>query len=215
MSKNYQRYPFGVRKRSETLGYMTAFDVLRVAAWKSARLPAALSVNSPSHIEQVTQQTIARLRQSECRSWSPLGNRDDAFWKRYEDLIRLLVGAKSDRTGLYALDGVQYPTASAILCVLDPHLFPVIDKWAIRAIYGTRSNGKDHTKIHCASVYTHYARTLATAIHVRRPAKTIHNLDVRAMSIGRLMQPRSSATASEVYRDDLQGWPPPVPLPPC
>ncbi len=185
--KAYQYYPVGVCRRAWACGFVSAHDALRVAAWKQARIPAAMSVNPPLQIERVTAAAMAKLRASGCQHWQPFGNQAPAFWQSYEDLVRDVVGAKSGRTGLYALDGLGYPMASAILCVLDPTMFPVIDQHAVRAIFGTEPDGSDFgtKKWYCARVYAAYARHLATVVHNQWPAHTFHRLDVEAMRAGK------------------------------
>jgi hypothetical protein len=109
--------------------------------------------------------------------------------------------------------GVEYPTASAILCILDPTMFPVIDQHAVRPIYGTESSGKDFgtAKWYCATVYAHYTRQLATNLHQQwRCAPSIHNLDLKAMRAGKqiLKETRSGISITR------QSWPV-VQLPSC
>ncbi len=214
MRKRYQKYPFGVRKRSWAQGHVSAFDIIRISAWKSARLPADLSVNSPTLLETVTREAISHMADSQCALWQPLGNDNDNFWDRYEFLVRLVVGSDKESTGLYALNGLQYPIASAILCVLDPHLFPVIDQHAVRAIYGRRARDKDHKKWHCAHVYSHYARQLSTTIYDIYPTYSIHKLDVQAMRVGKwLLQNQSRGDHHPPTA--RHGWPPPTSIPQC
>lgn len=185
--KRYQNYPSGVRERAWANGFMSAHDALRVAAWKQAQIPAAMSVNPPLHIEMVTAKAIIKLRASGCRAWTPIGNSSPAFWQRYEELVRDVVGSQKSGTGLYALEGLEYPTASALLCVLDPKLFPVIDRHAVRAVFGTAIDGREFPtkRWYCASVYTAYARHLATIVNQRWPAHSFHCLDLEAMRAGK------------------------------
>ncbi len=46
-------------------------------------------------------------------------------------------------SGLLALQGVGYPMASAILDILDPDVWPVIDKWAVQTVFGKDAKPKD------------------------------------------------------------------------
>ena len=210
--KAYQQYPVGVSRRAWACGFVSAHDALRVAAWKQAHVPAAMSVNPPLRIEAVTASAMAKLRASGCQHWKPLGNQTPGFWRSYEDLVRDVVGAKSGRTGLYALDGLEYPTATAILCVLDPRMFPVIDQHAVRAIFGTQSDGSDFktNKWYCARVYAAYARHLATVVHHQWPTHTFHRLDVEAMRAGKRIRAEDQAGSQETRVN----WPP-VGLPTC
>ncbi len=210
--KEYQRYPSGVGKRAWALGYMTPLDAIRVAAWKQAQIPAAMSVNNPLQIETVTAEVISKLHASGCRHWVPVGNDSATFWQDYEDLVRSVVGAKNTKTGLHGMRGVEYPTASAILCILDPTIFPVIDQHAVRAIYGTDSTGSDFdtVKWYCATVYAHYARHLATTVHVKFGGLSLHKLDLNAMRTGKqiLKETKEGTLATR------QSWPI-VQLPDC
>ena len=208
----YHRYPSGVGRRAWALGYMTPLDAIRVAAWKQAQIPAAMSVNHPLQIETVTADAISKLHASGCRHWSPLGNDSATFWQDYEDLVRSVVGAKNTKTGLYGMKGVEYPTASAILCILDPTMFPVIDQHAVRTIYGTESNGSafDTATWYCATVYAHYARHLATTVHEQWGGLSIHQLDLNAMRAGKQIVKE----ATEGIFATRQSWPV-VQLPGC
>lgn len=186
---------------------------MRIAAWKQAHIPAAMSINLPQQIETVTDEAISILRASGCQKWSLLGNDSATLWQDYEDLVRTIVGTKRAKNGLYGMRGVEYPTASAILCILDPTMFPVIDQHAVRAIYGTETSGKDFgtAKWYCATVYAHYARQLANVLHKQwRSAENIHKLDLKAMSVGKkiLKETRSGISTT---RDS---WPV-VQLPSC
>jgi hypothetical protein len=184
--KKYHEYPSGIGKRGWAVGLLSSLDAIRIGAWKQALIPASMSVNKPGHIEAVTGALIGTLRSSGCRTWHPLGNNSDAFWKSYEDLVRLIVGSKRAKSGLHGIEGVEYPTASAILCVLDPMMFPVIDKHAVRAIFGTRPDGTDFKtdQWYCATVYAKYARHLATEAHRRWPDLYLHKWDLQAMWAG-------------------------------
>jgi hypothetical protein len=98
--------------------------------------------------------------------------------------------------GLLSLTGVGYPVASAILDILDSDVWPVIDKWAARTVFGTERFR------YCAARYAVYARHLA--IEGRRcwgVGLSIHQLDEKAQ--------RAS------MKGDLPaGWRP-AKLPPC
>ena len=43
-------------------------------------------------------------------------------------------GASAHRSGLLGLEGVGYPMATAILDILDPGVWPVMDRWAVMTV---------------------------------------------------------------------------------
>lgn len=81
-------------------------------------------------------------------------------------------------SGLLALQGVGYPMASAILDILDPDVWPVIDKWAVQTVFGKDAKPKDWKH---ASAYVAYTRHLATkGAECWGSGLSIHQLDQRA-----------------------------------
>ncbi len=164
---------------------MTALEAIRVGAWKQAMVPASMSVNDEGKIEKVTRGVLAAIKPA--LAWSPLGVDNDSFWTQYRTLVANTIGAKNIRSGLYALDGIEYPVASAILCILDPERWPVIDRHAVRSVFGCRADKRDHptSTWYCATVYSSYARHLATIGHACWPGLSIHELDVKAMELGK------------------------------
>lgn len=201
--KDYQCYPHGIRETAWKRGHMTALEVLRVGAWKQVMVPAAMSVNTEKQIEDVTTELMKVIKGA--RKWSVLGNTSPKFWAKYRTVVAEAVGAESTQTGLYGLAGVRHPAASAILCILDPERWPVIDQHAVRAVFAPRPSGRDHPSNtwYCATVYTAYAQHLATVGHACwGPGLSIHEIDVKAQALGKSRGPGP------------QGWYK-IPLPKC
>jgi hypothetical protein len=67
--------------------------------------------------------------------------------------------------------------ASAILSLLAPQAFPVIDRWAVMAIYGRTPNN-----FHTASFYRHYTEQLVGIGHHYPDCTTVHQLDQAVMN---------------------------------
>lgn len=187
--RRYQDEPSAIAEAAWKRGYLTPLELLRVGAWKEARIPAAMSVNPDGRIEDVTSNTLRTLDKAGAREWKPLGEASDLFWDEYGVVVRQVVGSAHDQSGLYGLDGVRYPAASAILYILVPNAFPVIDRHAVRAIFGSRPEGAAVPSIRTwwyrHVVYVAYARHLATIVHARLPGLSFHGLDVRAQNAGR------------------------------
>ena len=67
--------------------------------------------------------------------------------------------------------------ATAILDILDPAVWPVIDKWATTTVFGAVPSR------YCAALYAAYARHLATEGPKHWGAGlSIHELDMKAQS---------------------------------
>ncbi len=191
MGKAYHEYPHGVREAAWKRGHMTALEALRVGAWKQAMVPASLSVNNEGQIEAVTEEVMKTI--SVATKWpSLIGNTNAPFWATYRTVVAQAVGAKKSGTGLYGLDGVEYPVASALLCILDPERWPVIDQHAVRAVFEPRADGREHPSNtwYCATVYTAYAQHLATVGDACwGPGLSIHEIDEQAMAVGKARGP--------------------------
>lgn len=157
-------------------GHIEPWELLRICAWKSAKSLASLSLNDQDDIRTRTHQA--------CEHVMPFKDadvlRDGADWPLWETTVRSAIGSKLDGTGLLGLSGIGYPVATAILCILNPAAFPVLDIWAIRAIYG--SEIKTTYKFVAATPYREYAERLCNAGKGR--GRTIHDLDKQAMRAG-------------------------------
>ena len=152
---------------------MTALQMLRIAAWKSARGLASLTLNDEDSIRLRTANAMDAIRP--WRSTDVL--RDPVDWAAWREAVARAVGWKQRQTGLLALDGVGYPMASAFLALLAPAAFPVIDRSAVHGVYGSPI-GNYQTSL----AYTDFARALAARGEYFPSARTIHELDQAVMT---------------------------------
>lgn len=170
-------------QRLQRQPYIDAFDLCRIAAWKSAQSVALITTNDRSKIEEVTSVAKIALR----RWLKPAHNviDDSTDWDVYCDDVRTAVGSKKSKSGLLALEGIGYPMASAILRVWNPKAFPVTDRHAERAIWHYHQDDLPRgTRINNGATYTTYARTLAESTHFGN-SNVIHERDKKAMELGR------------------------------
>lgn len=171
--KDYQVRPNHVADSAWRLGYMTPLELFRVAAWKSAKNLAELTLNSEDDIMQYTRDAIDGLRAWKGRAALRLD--DDACWEAWRTTANSVIGVQG-QSGLLALQGVGYRVATAILCILDPEVWPVIDRFATETVFGRPLTW------YGAAQYTAYTRHLATKGHDCWPDEpSIHTLDRRAM----------------------------------
>jgi hypothetical protein len=182
----YQDRPDYVADQAWSRGYLKPMEVLRVAASKTGQGLAPLTLNTEASFEERTGAAIDCIRA--WRGRNVIGIDDDAFWADWRETARRAIGAKVAKTGLLGLDGVGYPMASAILDILDPEVWPVIDRWAVRAVFGTQPTGAPWpvSRWHRAATYQAYARHLATrGASCWGQDLSMHKLDQRAMTMSR------------------------------
>ena len=171
--KDYQRRPDEVADEAWQRGYLTALELFRVAAWKSAKALAQLTLNSESDIKRTTTQAIDGIRPWKGKPM--LAVDDDACWDAWRQTANSVIGIQ-DQTGLLALEGVGYRVATAILVILDPEVWPVIVRWATQTVFGKPLGWYGVAR------YAAYTRHLANVGHPCWPEEpSIHALDQRAM----------------------------------
>jgi hypothetical protein len=175
----YQDRPCWIAEEAWNRGYIEAFELARIAAWKNARSVAAITVNRPKDIEVRTRAAISVIRPWRGRRAVALAT--DADWAGWQQAANAAVGwmssAGEPSSGLLSLKGVGYPMASAILDVLDPDVWPVMDKWAAKTVFGIIPSR------YCAARYAAYARHLAAeGARCWGAGLSIHDLDVKAQS---------------------------------
>ena len=170
-------------------GRISGFELVRIGAWKSAKSVALLTVNSESFIESCTANAMAVIRPF--REVDVI--RDKTDWDVWQNCVATAIGRKKQpRSGLLRLEGVGYPVATAILSILAPSAFPVLDKWAISAVFGVPVQEASRGKWHRAAMYTEYCRRLATEERPEfDPRMNIHGRDVEMMKLGMAMAGRS------------------------
>jgi hypothetical protein len=169
----YQTEPAALCELIWDQGSITALQMMRIAAWKSARGLASLTLNSEEAIRTWTESALSAIR--------PWRDADvlvqDVDWIAWREAAAMAIGSKRKGTGLLALDGFGYPMASAFLALLAPSAFPVIDRWTVKALYGAATGNFQRSL-----VYVHFAQTLASHA-VRFPwARTIHQVDQAVMA---------------------------------
>jgi hypothetical protein len=181
--KAYQAYPSCVADAAWQRGYLKPLELLRIAAWKTGQGLGWLTLNSEADIEARTGVAIEHIRP--WKGQQVAGLADEAAWHDWGETARNAIGVLATREGLLGLTGVGYPMASAILDILDPQVWPVIDRWAVQTVFGTQPSGAPWRPgdWQCAAAYRAYARHLATIGAACWGASySIHQLDVAAMT---------------------------------
>lgn len=175
----YQNRPRRITDKAWSRGYIEAFELTRIAAWKSAQSVAAITVNEQEEIEACTRAAMSVIQPWRGRWATELVTRADWIdWQRTANRAIGWVGGKlGTSSGLLSLNGVEYPMATAILNILDPDVWPVIDRWAAETVFGSTPSR------YSAARYTAYTRHLATeGSRCWGAGLSIHELDVRAQS---------------------------------
>ena len=117
-------------------GYIEAFELAQIAAWKNALGVAAITVNNSEEIEACTREAMSVIKP--WRGRNATGLVTDADWADWQQTANAAIGWAGGQgepsSGLLSLKGVGYPVASAILDILDPDVWPVIDKWAAKTV---------------------------------------------------------------------------------
>ncbi len=190
MSKriDYQNEPSHLRDGILVRGHITPWELFKVVSWKSAKGVALLSLNTEAEIIEFTSETVRVLT-----TWSwPYGalidgNMNDEAWNLWEEWVGQVIGADQKHnesrraTGLLRLHGVGYPVATAILAVLKPEVFPVMDKWAIETIFG---EGASRKRWQHKSKYREYAQLLVNPqIEDLQKVATLRGRDQKAMQL--------------------------------
>lgn len=106
-----------------------------------------------------------------------------AAWKTGQGL-----GSLAAKSGLLGLEGVGYSMATAVLDILAPDVWPVMDRWAVMSVFGLRPDGSLRPGSHWqhAAAYEGYARHLVQY----GPAAwgrglSVHQLDQKAMNLAK------------------------------
>jgi hypothetical protein len=172
------------RSRIWAQGHITPLQFFRIAAWKSAKGLAPLSLNTEADFRERTE-TLLRLLLP-YRTHNVVRDRTD--WDEWEHGAAAMIGSKNDHTGLLGLSGVGYPMATAVLAVLAPESFPVIDIWAVEAVFGTGS-GRRTWAWQRSAVYRRYAEHISRSdVPDLRHVTSIHERDqflMRTMKAGK------------------------------
>jgi hypothetical protein len=201
--KKYQVRPSEIATSAWNRGYLKPLELLRIAAWKTGQGLGSLTVNTERDIESRTGAAMSSIQH--WRGRRVVGLTDQALWDDWRETARSAIGVAASRKGLLGLEGVGYLMATAILDILDPDVWPVIDQWAVKTVFGTQPDGTPWPtrQWQCAAAYEAYARHLAIEGAKRwGPDSSIHLLDVEAMKVS-----RSGGTPPNAWT--------PASLPPC
>ncbi len=128
--KKYQVRPSEIATSAWNRGYLKPLELLRIAAWKTGQGLGSLTVNTEHDIESRTGASMDCIQH--WKGQRVVGLADQALWDDWRETARRAIGVAATRKGLLGLEGVDYPVATAILDVLDPDVWPVIDQWAVR-----------------------------------------------------------------------------------
>ena len=163
-------------------GYLTGFDLCRIGAWKSAQSVALLTVNDETQIEIVTRKSLTAIR--EFREVDVVN--DVVDWGSWRVAVSTAIGQsrKKPATGLLSLYGVGYPMATALLAVMAPRAFPVLDKWALSQTIGIPPREAGASRWHTAETYMGYCKQLATDDRAEFKGLSIHQRDQWMMNRG-------------------------------
>jgi hypothetical protein len=134
--KKYQVRPSEIATSAWNRGYLKPLELLRIAAWKTGQGLGYLTVNTEHDIESRTRAAIGSIQHWKGRR--VVGLTDQTLWDDWRETARRAIGVAATREGLLGLEGVGYPMATAILDILDPDVWPVIDQWAVRTVFGTQ-----------------------------------------------------------------------------
>lgn len=163
-------------------GRITPLQLFRIAAWKSAKGLAPISLNSEELIADVTAATLATI--APYRDVDAL--RDDVDWGAWESAAATAIGRSSKGrssagTGLLALSGFGYAMSTAFLSWLAPAAFPVMDKWTNLAVFG-RGLGQRWERAAVYSVFAQRLGVVAPELVEWDTRPTIHQVDVAVMN---------------------------------
>ena len=144
-------------------GHIAPWELLRIVSWKSAKGVAWLSLNAEDDIEVITREAVDAL--NGWRGPQDVISAKMTFedWDNWQADVAQIIGADKSRTkdgnsiGLLRLHGVGYPVATAILALLKPKIFPVMDRWAVETIFEEGSSRRQWQR---SAVYRAYAERL-------------------------------------------------------
>ena len=169
----YQIEPTDLADRIWDAKVITPLQLHRIVAWKSARGLAWVTLNTEEEIMLRSSQALTAIEDLRGLDVRQPGT----DWRRWEDAVRQAVGASDPPRGLQGLSGIGFPVASAVLAILSPRTFPVIDRWAMTAVYGRPSNN-----FQTAGFYRHYTEQLVGIGHHYPDCATVHELDQAVMN---------------------------------
>jgi hypothetical protein len=193
MQPKFQDEPEELVAEIFSLGYITPWNLFKIVSWKSARGLAWLSLNTEEEIRFVTEELVDGLRQlpETANVLSKPMNEED--WNEWQRLAGELVGAVGKKnvqpSGLLRLQGVGYPVATAVLGLLKPNVFPVMDRWAVETIFGYGA-GRKTWQWHTKATYRRYTERLVNPeCEFLDEIKTLRERDIAAMNASKAGKP--------------------------
>ena len=183
----YQAEPKELVEEIMRRGHITPWELLKIVSWKSAKGVAWLSLNTEEEIISYTGETVAGLKSGLGLSDVLATEMNDELWKLWEAKAGELIGADKKHaadgvpTGLLRLHGVGYPVATALLGLLKPEVFPIMDRWAVETIFG---KGAVKERWQTKAKYREYTQLLVTPkFAVLQKIATLRGRDTAAMNI--------------------------------
>jgi hypothetical protein len=168
----FQREPEELGDQIWLAGEITPLQFFRITAWKSAKGLAWLSLNSEEQLRTVSAAAVRAIE-----AWRTVDVlNDEVDWLRWRLDASSAVG-RAKSSGLLALHGVGYPVASAILSLLAPRAFPVVDRWTIGALYEEFPRAWQTSHF-----YEHFTRRLVEIADHFPTCQTVHQVDQAVMN---------------------------------
>jgi hypothetical protein len=189
----YQHEPVELRQVITEQGYATPLQFMRIVAWKQAKGSLAyVTLNSEADIKRWTQAAVTAGKN--LTGIDVLAPSAGFSWSDWEKTTQTIIGINANQapkhhcepSGLLALCGVDYPVATAFLCILNPRAWPVMDRYSLETVFGDGSPKHHYRAVH----YRTFTEHLAT--EGRRhwsEAARIHDLDQSAMRVSDPKEP--------------------------
>jgi hypothetical protein len=181
----YQSEPIELRQIVIEQGYATPLQFMRIVAWKQAKGSLAyVTLNSEADIERWTHEAVTTGKN--LIDIDVLTPPADFRWSDWEKATQTIIGINAyqaakhhcEPSGLLALHGVDYPVATAFLCILNPRAWPVMDKYSLQTVFGAGSPKHHYRAAHYRTFTEHLAAEGRR--HWNQPAR-IHDWDQSAM----------------------------------
>lgn len=176
--KKYQLRDEGIARKvfSQSPPSMTTWEFMRIAAWKSAYIPASISVGDPDAIEAILQKVLTRLEKY--KELNVVVQAHEINWDEWESDVSWML----NDTGLLLIPGVGYSFATGLLSYILPDAFPVMDRLTIGGVFGW-STARCKTSWRKTPVYRKYAEHLAKANLTEWSEFSIHQRDQDLMKV--------------------------------
>jgi len=185
---DYQTEPKHLQELIWQRGFIQPWELLKIAAWKSANGNLAwLSLNTPETIEGITGTVLDFVRDYRDANASALRDNEDG-WARFVTATENALGSTS---GMRQLHGVRLPMASAVMAILNPLAWPVIDRWSAKTVFAPVPRDLDRFRY-----YRIYMQRLVEIHDDRDEWRSIHELDQYLYNLARQGEPNPFPTVS-------------------